>query len=154
MSISDSNIVPLRNAERFTPGSVSTSRGRLYAVMAAAATESIETFRARESTAAGLTALLEEQLHDKCEPELLYQLLGQVIKLCPREIDLECLFIALCRLVEAGTEIHRSAAYRWLAELHRLDLRYENRAKLIMRGGLEREIGLARRRLEAMLRRC
>lgn len=97
-----------------------------------------------------LTARLEEE----SEPTRLWELLSCVEHLPPRSVDLEPVFEALSRLAIADAPLLRCAAYRWLAGLHRINLRYGMRAKLVMRDGLDRETGLARRRLQHLLTLC
>lgn len=82
----------------------------------------------------------------------------------PRELDelartlealpLEARFGALCRLAEADCVFRRLAAYRWLAGLHRLDLRYEMRAKRVLCRALDREQGLVRARVKRLMKLC
>ncbi|MEQ8265400.1 hypothetical protein [Pseudohaliea sp.] len=69
-------------------------------------------------------------------------------------LPLEQRFVALCQLARASSVFQRLAAYRWLAGLHLLDLRYEQRAKRVIAGGLKLEEGLARVRVRELLRRC
>ena len=67
---------------------------------------------------------------------------------------LEERFVALCQLARAPSVFQRLAAYRWLAGLYLIDLRYEQRAKRVIAGGLKREEGLARERVKHLLKRC
>ena len=97
---------------------------------------------------------LTARLVVESDPTRLWELLTCVEHLPPRSIDLEAVFNALGRLVEAEAPLLRVAAYRWLAGLHRINMRYEMRAKLVMRDGLDRETGLAHERLRQLLRRC
>jgi hypothetical protein len=60
----------------------------------------------------------------------------------------------LKQLAQAEDAILRFAAYRWLAALHTIDLRCEMSAKRELITGAGREQGLARRRVEQLLRRC
>ena len=69
-------------------------------------------------------------------------------------LPLEERFAALCRLAHAPSVFQRLAAYRWLAGLYLLDLRYEQRAKRVIAGALAREEGLARSRVKELLKRC
>ncbi|KGE02974.1 hypothetical protein [Pseudohaliea rubra] len=69
-------------------------------------------------------------------------------------LPLEERFVALCQLAQAPSVFQRLAAYRWLAGLYLLDLRYEQRAKRIIAAARDREEGLARQRVEQLLRRC
>lgn len=61
---------------------------------------------------------------------------------------------ALERLANADDAMLRFAAYRWLAALHTIDLRCEMLAKRVLLAGVARETGLARRRVEHLLRSC
>jgi hypothetical protein len=70
------------------------------------------------------------------------------------DTDLEIQFEAVKRLAQAESVFIRSAAYEWLAGLHRRSLRYEMRAKRVLREGLDREQGLARTRLRELMRAC
>lgn len=70
------------------------------------------------------------------------------------EADLEVVFEALTRLAASDSVFMRADAYRRLAELHRYNLRYEVRAKKEVAKGLKREHGLARKRVEWLLKRC
>ncbi len=70
------------------------------------------------------------------------------------QLPLEARFVALCQLAQAPSVFQRLAAYRWLAGLHRLDLRYEQRAKRIIAAALGHEEGLARERVKQLLKRC
>jgi hypothetical protein len=69
-------------------------------------------------------------------------------------LPLEQRFVALCQLARAPSVFQRLAAYRWLAGLYLLDLRYEQRAKRVIAGGLKLEEGLARVRVRELLRCC
>ena len=97
---------------------------------------------------------IERQLHSESEPLRLWYLLSCLDFAPPRSSDLEGVFSALCRLATAESVVLRFAAYRWLTGLHRLNLRYENRAKLVLREGLKQEKGRLRQRLEGLLRLC
>ena len=61
---------------------------------------------------------------------------------------------ALKVLAEAEDAMLRFAAYRWLARLHTIDLRCEITAKRVLLEGVARERGLAKRRVEQLLRSC
>lgn len=63
-------------------------------------------------------------------------------------------FAALTRLAQADCAFLRSAAYRWLARMFLVDLRYEQHAKRILRSALDRETGIDRARVERLLRQC
>ena len=69
-------------------------------------------------------------------------------------LPIEERFQALCRLAEVESIFQRMAAYRWLADMHRIDLRYETRAKRELRKALDRECGLARARVERLMKLC
>ena len=69
-------------------------------------------------------------------------------------LPLEARFAALCRLAQAPSVFQRLAAYRWLAGLYLLDLRYEQRAKRVIAAALGREEGLALARVRQLLKRC
>jgi hypothetical protein len=69
-------------------------------------------------------------------------------------LPLEERFATLCRLAHAPSVFQRLAAYRWLAGLYLLDLRFEQRAKRVIAGALAREEGLARSRVKELLKRC
>jgi hypothetical protein len=70
------------------------------------------------------------------------------------QLPLEERFAALCQLAQAPSVFQRLAAYRWLAGLYLLDLRYEQRAKRVIAGALAREEGLALQRVKRLLKRC
>lgn len=61
---------------------------------------------------------------------------------------------SLCRMAESPSVFERLTAYRGLAGLYLLDLRYEQRAKRVIVAGLKREQGVARERVQQLLRRC
>lgn len=63
-------------------------------------------------------------------------------------------FAACARLAEAEQPFARYAAYRWLAQLHTVDLRCENSAKRTLGAALKREQGIAARRIQQLLRAC
>ncbi len=67
---------------------------------------------------------------------------------------LERRFAALKRLAQAGCVFLRAHAYQALAELHRYDLRFEMRAKAVLSQALKREQGIARKRLQHLMRGC
>ena len=69
-------------------------------------------------------------------------------------LALEERFAILCQLARAPSVFQRLAAYRWLAGLYLLDLRYEQRAKRVIAEGLKREEGLARERVKRLLKQC
>jgi hypothetical protein len=69
-------------------------------------------------------------------------------------LPLEERFAILCQLARAPSVFQRLAAYRWLAGLYLLDLRYEQRAKRVIAGALAHEEGLARERVKQLLTRC
>jgi len=69
-------------------------------------------------------------------------------------LPLEQRFTALCQLAEADCVFRRLAAYRWLSALHRLDLRYEMRAKRVLCRALDQEEGLARARVRQLMKLC
>jgi hypothetical protein len=69
-------------------------------------------------------------------------------------LPLEERFAELCRLSASSCVFQRMAAYRWLANMHRLDLRFETRAKRELRKGLDREQGLARARVRRLMKLC
>jgi hypothetical protein len=88
------------------------------------------------------------------EPEMLWVLLSWLDQGSGDTVKPDGRFAALSRLVDAECEYLRAAAYRWLADMHRLDLRYETRAKRLLKEGLGRESGLSRRRVRRLLRRA
>jgi hypothetical protein len=69
-------------------------------------------------------------------------------------LPLEERYVALCQLARSPSVFQRLAAYRWLAGLFLLDLRYEQRAKRVIAGALAHEEGLARERVKQLLTRC
>ena len=97
---------------------------------------------------------LENRLARSRSPSEIFALLRFTEALPPRSVDPEIEFLALGRLAEADCVFLRGAAYRWLAGLHSKDLRYEMRAKLVLKTGLDREAGTARRRVSQLLRLC
>lgn len=97
---------------------------------------------------------LRERLGSESDPERLATLV-RCFRFAPKQlVSLTLRLAALERLITCDQVFLRAEGYRGLAQLHRLDLRYEQRAKRIMVRGLDREVGLARRRLEAELRGC
>ncbi len=73
----------------------------------------------------------------------------------PREcMPAEHLFRVLARLVQSASPFIRQAACQHLAQLHTLDLRFEARAKRVICQVMNDEAGVARDRLQALLRRC
>ncbi|MGR8950491.1 MAG: hypothetical protein ACU84Q_20805 [Gammaproteobacteria bacterium] len=102
----------------------------------------------------GIVSRLAYELEAANDLKKVESLLVQVDCLPPKAIKLESVFSALKKLAASESELQRFAAYRRLAELHRIDLRYENRARLIMREGLKLESGLAARRLRRLLKNC
>ncbi len=97
---------------------------------------------------------LENRLARSHSPIETFTLLRFAETLPPRSVDPEIEFQALDRLAESDSLFLRGAAYRWLAGLHRKDLRYEMRAMLVLKAGLVRETGLSRQRLIQLLRAC
>ena len=97
---------------------------------------------------------LETWLAEEKTPQLIWKLLRCLDEMPPRSVNLDVVLAALTRLVEANSVFLRAAAYRWLAGLHEQNLRYEMRAKNVLRRGLDRESGSARKRVEMLLRRC
>lgn len=71
-----------------------------------------------------------------------------------RALDTEIVFSALERLSQSESVFLRGAAYRWLAELHRRNLRFEMRAKRLLYRALEQETGPTLLRVTHLLRRC
>lgn len=69
-------------------------------------------------------------------------------------VRVDNLFAALKQLMTSDRPHLRFSAYQWLADLHRIDLRFETRAKLALRDALVRERGGLRTRLERILRLC
>ncbi|MEM8768660.1 MAG: hypothetical protein AAGE43_14520 [Pseudomonadota bacterium] len=97
---------------------------------------------------------LARSLARETKPQRIWHLL-RCMDHAPRgSVALEAVFAALTRLAAADSVFLRAAAYERLAGLHRLNLRFEMRAKLVMRKGLDRETGLAKLRLKALLRLC
>ncbi len=97
---------------------------------------------------------IEARLAGETSPHEIWKLLC-LVDVAPRDaVDLEKVYLALMLLVDADSVFLRSAAYRWLAGLHRKNLCYEMRAKRVLKRGLKRETGLARKRVEALLKRC
>ena len=93
--------------------------------------------------------LLEEQSFDR-----LAELLTRVDSFPPKSVALNNIFFAAKKLTRADSELLRFAAYRRLAGLHRIDFRFENKARLILRDCLENEHGFARKQLERLVKTC
>ncbi len=145
MSAADSTLVA-RQAPLPTDRDDATG---LHAVLEDKAAQFADTSRPPESHQE-----LENRLAHSRSPSEIFALLHFAEALPPRSVDLEIEFQALGRLIEADTVFLRGAAYRWLAGLHRKDLRFEMRAKLVLKTGLQRETGIARHRVTQLLRRC
>ena len=114
----------------------------------------LHTFRSSESVEPELIAGLESSLRREENPDRLWYLLNCLQEVPPRSVDREVIFAALCRLAKADAVLLRCSAYHWLAGLHRIDLRFETRAKLALRDRLSHEQGIARERLQHALRSC
>lgn len=63
-------------------------------------------------------------------------------------------YAACARLSAHEHPFMRYAAYRWLAQLHTVDLRCENSARRTLGAALNREQGLAARRIRQLLQAC
>lgn len=97
---------------------------------------------------------LRNRLVRESDPEQLATLV-RCFRFAPKELISPSLRLAaLERLTACDQVFLRAEGYRGLAQLHQLDLRYEQLAKRAMVTGLKQEVGLARRRLEAELRGC
>ena len=102
----------------------------------------------------GIFSQLVRRLSRETEPTRIWYAL-RCLEMSPVPgTDLEIQFEALKRLVRADSVFIRSAAYEWLAGLHRKNLRYEIRAKRVLRKALDREQGLAAARLRELMRAC
>ncbi len=99
-------------------------------------------------------ALLEAGLADQKDAVRLWFLLSSLEHVPARSIATELVFQALCRLIKSSSPVIRLSAYRWLAGLYRIDLRFENRAKLTLRDCRSHENGPMLKRLEYFLSTC
>ncbi|MFN3163273.1 MAG: hypothetical protein ACE37N_07295 [Pseudohongiellaceae bacterium] len=99
-------------------------------------------------------ALLEAGLADQKDAVRLWFLLSSLEHVPARSIATEMVFQALCRLIKSSSPVIRLSAYRWLAGLYRIDLRFENRAKLTLRDCRSHENGPMLKRLEYFLSTC
>ena len=90
--------------------------------------------------------LLEQGIENETDLKRLWFLLASLEFAPHKTVDTELVFNALCRLLESDSAVIRFSAYRWLAGLYRIDLRFENRAKLKLRDSLDSERGLMRER--------
>jgi hypothetical protein len=102
----------------------------------------------------GIFPKLAERLRIETDPSRLWCLLSCVDHAPRPRLFLEERFDALVRLTASDSVFLRAAAYEWLAGLHRQDLRFEMRAKQVLRRGLDREQGLAETRLRRLMRVC
>lgn len=99
-------------------------------------------------------ALLEAGLADQKDAVRLWFLLSSLEHVPARSIATDLVFQALCRLIKSSSPVIRLSAYRWLAGLYRIDLRFENRTKLTLRDCRSRENGPMLKRLEYFLSTC
>lgn len=97
---------------------------------------------------------LEQGIANETELERLWFLLASLEFAPRRTVDTELVFSALCRLLDSNSPLMRFSAYRWLAGLYRIDLRFENRAKLKLRDALVLERGLMQERVRMLLTSC
>ena len=98
--------------------------------------------------------LLEQGIENETDLKRLWFLLASLEFAPHRTVDTELVFSALCRLLESDSAVMRFSAYRWLAGLYRIDLRFENRAKLKLRDCLDSERGLMQERVRYLLKTC
>jgi len=100
-----------------------------------------------------LDALMQLLVSEK-EPQRLWYLL-RCADLAPSEaLDLDIVFRAVRRLASSDCVFLRADGYRRLAGLHRINLRFEMRAKRELAKGLDRETGLAKGRVAHLLALC
>ena len=102
---------------------------------------------------AGL-ALLADRLMSESTPARIRDLLRCADMTAKGAIPLDIIFTALRKLACSDSVFLRAEAYRRFARLHQVDLRYEMRAKRELRKALDREHGLARARVQALMRCC
>lgn len=96
-------------------------------------------------------SLLKNGLESEQDPVRLCSLLTCVEIAPPRSVPAELIFSALCRLTEADAPAIRLSAYKWLAEIYRIDLRYENCARLVLRDRLPLESESMQARIKQLL---
>jgi|GEM_PF-5913645 len=101
-----------------------------------------------------IRARLEDGLKNESDSDRLWFLLASLDHAPQRTVSTELVFTALCRLSESASPVIRLSAYRWLAGLHTIDLRFETRARLKLRDCRETECELIQQRLEYLLSVC
>lgn len=99
-------------------------------------------------------ATLESGLANEKNAVRLWFLMASLEHIPARSVATETVYSALCRLVESTSPVIRLSAYRWLAGLYRIDLRFENRARLMLRDCLAKETGQLQQRIEQLLASC
>ena len=114
----------------------------------------LDLLRSNASLDADTKALLEQGIKNETNLKRLWFLLASLEFAPSRTVDTELVFSALCRLLDSDSAVMRFSAYRWLAGLYRIDLRFENRAKLKLRDSLQSERGLMRERVRFLLKTC
>ena len=107
-----------------------------------------------EAPEPAVTAQLERELLEEQSFDRLAELLSRVDCFPPKSVALNNIFYAAKKLTRADSELLRFAAYRRLAGLHRVDFRFENKARLILRDCLVNESGFARKQLESLVKTC
>jgi len=114
----------------------------------------LEQLRQTGEADAETRAALQAGLIIEDDPVRLWFLLSCLEHIPARTVATELVFEALARLVSSTSPVIRLSAYRWLAGLYRIDLRFENRAKLKLRDCLATENGVMQQRLEHFLSTC
>lgn len=114
----------------------------------------LQQFRHNDRIDPELKASLQDGLRKETDSRKLWFLLSCLEHVPQRTVATEHIYAALCRLAESELPMMRLFAYRWLAGLHRIDLRFENRARLKLRDRLAVETGRMQQRVEYLLGSC
>lgn len=114
----------------------------------------LESLRSNTELDSDTRSTLEQGIANETKLERLWFLLASLEFAPHRTVDTELIFSALCRLLDSNSPLMRFSAYRWLAGLYRIDLRFENRARLKLRDALSLERGLMRERVRMLLKTC
>jgi hypothetical protein len=114
----------------------------------------LQRLRSGRAVDAQESKLLESALQEEHDLDRVWLLLSALQMSPPTTISTQTIYSALCRLTEADSPVIRHLAYRGLAGLHRIDLRFENRARLKLGESLKREQGIMHERVKQLLTRC
>jgi hypothetical protein len=94
---------------------------------------------------------LAARLVSESDPEEVWRHLCLAERFSPRRIGADAIYRALCRAAEADSPFIRFSAYSRLARFYRVDLRYDNSARLTLGQRLQHETGALKERLASLL---